>query len=543
MSDLLARLQQVNKRTKICAAVYSGAFSLSLTMGYSLDNLGELVSPISHPMLLLRSIALFVIAYFMTLFIWSAFSRPSKDHSQKIPSTFTQIEHSLPEFIKNIRSYFTFVFIYTAFLLSLYPGFFVYDATTVLHFYQRNELTTHHPIFHSVLMPAVVEGVYKLSNSYNLGIAIWMFIQILVISGVNTFMLSEFRRKKLPIPFIVCSAIFLSCFPTIIMYVLCSVSDSMFCFFLTLASILLLSLFSEPELFWSSMPRKVMLVLSLTLMVLFRKNGFYAFIVFIPFFLIANRKRLKNALIIAILPVVLFLGITNAMETATHAAKAGAAEPFSIPLQQLARVYEYHEEELSEKDLELILKIQPKERWDMYAPRLADELKEFADMDQVKNNLPEYASLYTRLFFRFPMEYINGWLLTTYEQWYPHAVYDCYHGGQYDDCCYFGYMVEEPGSKQPQWERLDMLFRWFSLSSVPHKTPVLRLLFAPGAYFLIFLFCIAYSFQKKWYYNVLAMLLMFLVYLTVLLGPCALVRYVAYLFFMGPLYVSTLFKQ
>ncbi|MBR4667178.1 MAG: hypothetical protein IKO76_00315 [Butyrivibrio sp.] len=443
----------------------------------------------------------------------------------------------------DILVFFFFLLAYTAFLLSLYPGFFVYDATTVLHFYQRWELTTFHPIFHSLLLPAIVEGVYQLTNSYNLGIATWMFIQILVMSAIGTFLIYELRRKKIPLYFRLLTILFLSCFPTIIMYVLCSASDSLFCMNMLLSSILLLSLFKEPDLFWSSKKRQIFLFISLTLMFLLRKNGNYAFVVFVPFLIFTCRKKLPKILLLALLPIILSTGIITFLETVTNAEKAGFAEAYSTPLQQLSRVYTSHKDELTDEEINLYLQVQDDERWMLYDPKIADEIKEFADMHVVKQNLGDYVSLYTKLFFKYPLDYIDAFLMTTYEQWYPYSIYDCYHGGPYDDCCYFGYMVEEPGSKQPQWERLDMVFEWLSVHSEPHKIPVLHLLLSPAFYLWIFLFSMTYSLRRKWYYNNLAMLFMFLVFLTVLLGPCALVRYVAYLFFAAPLYLSMLFDM
>ena len=536
MTSLLKPIRLANRRTKICAAVYSGAFSLCLTAGYALNNEGTISAMFLTPLRAVCCLGLFILFFVLSLLLWNALdNRPAQSDSR-----LTHLLDSHPVAI-NILVFLFFLTAYTCFLLSLYPGFFTYDATTVLHFYQRWEINTFHPIFHSLVMPAVVEGVYRLTNSYNLGIATWMFIQILIISSVNTFLFYEFRRKKLPLWFRIISLFFLSCFPTVIMFVLCSGSDSLFSFFVMLASVLLWSAFSEPELFWNSRRRKVFLFIALTFVFLVRKNGLYAFIVFIPFFLFASRKRFMKALILAILPIVVSTGIIAFLENVTRAEKAGFSEAFSIPLQQLARVYVNHKDELSEDEKTLYLNIQADEVWGYYNPKLADDVKCDADMHYVKEHLGSYASLYTTLFFRYPVDYIDGFLMTTYEQWYPYSIYDCYHSTPYIDCCYFGYMVDEPGSKQPQWERLDIFFKWLSWYSEPHRIPVLHLILSPAFYLWIFLFSMTYSFRKKWYYNNLAMLFMFLVYLTVLLGPCALVRYVAYLFFTAPLYVSMLF--
>ena len=83
MPNLHAGFLQTNTRTKICAAVFSGAFSLCLVLGSTLDKYGRLSSPISHPMIIPGFAGIFLITYLLTLMIWDVLSQRSLNKSQQ----------------------------------------------------------------------------------------------------------------------------------------------------------------------------------------------------------------------------------------------------------------------------------------------------------------------------------------------------------------------------------------------------------------------------------------------------------------------------
>ena len=69
------------------------------------------------------------------------------------------------------------------------------------------------------------------------------------------------------------------------------------------------------------------------------------------------------------------------------------------------------------------------------------------------------------------------------------------------------------------------------------------MLFSMGFWKWVYLFMLAYLWKTKYGKQAFAFLLMGLIYLTVLLGPTAIIRYVLYFFFGVPLVLALLFDN
>ena len=133
-----------------------------------------------------------------------------------------------------------------------------------------------------------------------------------------------------------------------------------------------------------------------------------------------------------------------------------------------------------------------------------------------------------------PFSYVNAWLMTSYGFWYPDTVIDVYRGNTvftftYEDSSYFGYEVEEPGTRESKLPWLSELYRKLSLEIFQQRIPVVSMLFSPGFLFWVWAFCLCFWCYQARPEKVLPYLPIVFCYLTVLLGPTYLVRYVVYL--------------
>ena len=71
---------------------------------------------------------------------------------------------------------------YLIVFLGIYPGFFVYDAQDELMQVITRSFSTHHPLFHVLLMGGTVQLIHKLTGSYNAGIACYTLLQMAALS-------------------------------------------------------------------------------------------------------------------------------------------------------------------------------------------------------------------------------------------------------------------------------------------------------------------------------------------------------------------------
>ena len=97
--------------------------------------------------------------------------------------------------------------------LAVYPGFFVYDAQDELIQVQTRNFTTHHPLPHVLLLGGVILAVNKLTGSYNAGIAVYTFLQMCLMSGVFTYVVTYMKKCRIKRAFRVAASLLFRLFP------------------------------------------------------------------------------------------------------------------------------------------------------------------------------------------------------------------------------------------------------------------------------------------------------------------------------------------
>lgn len=483
--------------------------------------------------------------------------------------------------------------------LAEFPGFFVYDAHDELYEVLTRTFTAHHPLLHVLLLGRTIAFFHKFTGSWNAGIAVYIFLQMLVITAVFSLVLQMLRKFYVPRRIRVICLLFLGLFPTVVMYVLCSAKDGLFSAFLLLLTVFLYLLYRDPEHFLQSRKKAAGFVLSALLMMLFRYNGFYSFLVFVPFgiiFLPRTHSSLKRPVpsggpseqrcpvssgdrspqrrpadsgepslqrrpalfrqhssrpsrslrlritAMLLLPVALFLAVNTGMtKILTGPDTKEYQEMLTVPISQLARAYNYQKDVFSKEDILLLHRYLPEENLNHYGPLCTDLLKVGFNNEAFSEDKSSFVKLWLRIGKKAPAVYVNAWLLTSYGYWYPYASLNVYAGRTvytftYDESSYFGYEVEKPGTRTSLIPAIDTFFRTISLTRSFQKIPVIRLFFAPAFWFFVFLWQLFFRGFRRRFCGAVCFLPAFLTWLTVLLGPCSLVRYVIILWFLVPVY-------
>ena len=483
--------------------------------------------------------------------------------------------------------------------LAEFPGFFVYDAHDELYEVLTRTFTAHHPLLHVLLLGRTIAFFHKFTGSWNAGIAVYIFLQMLVITAVFSLVLQMLRKFYVPRRIRVICLLFLGLFPTVVMYVLCSAKDGLFSAFLLLLTVFLYLLYRDPEHFLQSRKKAAGFVLSALLMMLFRYNGFYSFLVFVPFgiiFLPRTHSSLKRPVpsggpseqrcpvssgdrspqrrpadsgepslqrrpalfrqhssrpsrslrlritAMLLLPVALFLAVNTGMtKILTGPDTKEYQEMLTVPISQLARAYNYQQDVFSKEDILLLHRYLPEENLNHYEPLCTDLLKVGFNNEAFSEDKSSFVKLWLRIGKKAPAVYVNAWLLTSYGYWYPYASLNVYAGRTvstftYDESSYFGYEVEKPGTRTSLIPAIDTFFRTISLTRTFQKIPVIRLFFAPAFWFFVFLWQLFFRGFRRRFCGAVCFLPAFLTWLTVLLGPCSLVRYVIFLWFLVPVY-------
>lgn len=449
------------------------------------------------------------------------------------------------------RNVLTFCFLLCCWLpvlLAAYPGFFVYDAQDEFLQVATRTFTTHHPLAHVLLLGGIICGVHKVTDSYNLGIVCYMLVQMGIVSGGFTYLLSYLRRKGVSKGLRLCSMLYFGFFPVIVMFTLCSAKDTIFTMALLLLMICLLEMGRDKTTFFGSKKSMIFFALCGVGMMLFRKNGIYAFGVMVPILLLFFRKNWKKMVVLLTIIFAAYFAVDGSLTAVLHAENEENQEILTVPIQQLARTYHYNREVFAEEDVAALHEILPEEALDAYRAKLSDPVKWRFNNQAFAAEKGKYAKLWLKIGCRKPLSYVNAWFMTSYGFWYPDTVIDVYEGNSvftftYEDCSYFGYEVEQPGVRESKIPWLDECYRKLSLEVTKEKIPILSMLYSPGWMFWMFAFAFCYAWYRKQYHVLIPYGLVFLVWLTVILGPTYLPRYVLIFWFGLPLFAAVTLEE
>ena len=424
--------------------------------------------------------------------------------------------------------------------LAVYPGFFVYDAQEELVQVQTRQFTTHHPLPHVLLLGGTIQAVHKLTGSYNAGIAAYTLLQMAGMAAVFAYVLSYMKKSGVRRWLRTVTAFYFGFFPVNVMFVLCSAKDGIFSAALLLLLTALADFAKDAETFLKSRGNLLRLAGSALVMMCFRHNGMYAFLALAPVLLFAFAKgcRRKTALLLGTVFAAYAL-VTTGLEAALDAKGAGRQEMLTVPIQQLARVWKYEGDSLTEEQKETLYGILPEEALPYYTAKVSDGVKIWFDNEAFTAEPSKYIRLWAEIGLRHPFTYLNAWFMTSYGFWYPDTVFVVYRGNSvftftYADSSFFGYEVEQPGERHSLLPWLDGWYRDMSLEIAQQKVPVVSMLFSMGFLFWVFAFACGYAYYRKKYSLLLPFAMLGFLWLTVILGPTYLPRYVLVLWFALP---------
>ena len=425
-------------------------------------------------------------------------------------------------------------------LLAYYPGIFAYDASNQVMQVINHDYTTHHPLVHTLLLG----GFFSIGNAIgdnNLGVLLYSFFQMFVIAAIMSEAIIYMLKKGMSKTMYGIVLLFYAFFPINSMMAISTTKDVLFSAFMLGLLITLWELFDDESL-WKS--KKVIFVgfVFLIGIMLLRNNAIYACVLscaIICILLKRNRKRfclfIFSGLVISSL---LNWGISSALD----AQKGSMVEMLSVPLQQIARVGKYHEDELDSEIKKELYSFINKEVVQNYAPNISDGVKNFVDEKSIKNDPMQFLRLYIKLAVRYPREYIDAFASLTQGFWYLEDTSNAniYGSGMESRLGYMltnyknmpeGYEVKHK-SYFPQLEYI--LEKLFSDNKYL-EIPLISVFFAPAFYcWLLITFILIFLYRKK--YDILVPgLILFCYLLTLLLGPTCIIRYVYPIVIAAPL--------
>lgn len=548
MKKLLPTYCNAEKRNKIIANVFSLFLSLALFLGAAME---------AYDNVRVVSLGLWIgivcfIPYFAPIVnaLWEYFF---------VLTDATRIKKTAET--KKLNGYQVWAIIFLLWLptfLALYPGAFVYDAQDEYIEVISRAFNMHHPLLHVLLLGGIIHAAEYVGWTANTGIAIFVLCQMLILSGILTYSICVMEKKGVKKSYLAGAMLFYGLFPVFPLYAVCTAKDTLFTGFFMLVVIMLIEYGTSSFFTMKSMG---LFVIASVLMMLMRNNGMYAYLVAIPVIFILTKEKkeasdIKDAktklapyislAILMLLSVALFMGCNSILKTVTRAEDSEHQEMLTVPIQQISRVYTYSKDTFSDEELKTLYEVLPEDYLSTYNLRISDVLKSGFNNNVYENSPAKYRSLWLKIGLRKPLIYLNAWLGTSYGYWYPDALNNVYRGNQmftyqYGDSSYFGFETEPPGVRDSKFKVLELFYRNISLELFQQRVPAISMLFAPGFVFWIFAFIFVGLIRERRKNIVLIPVL--LLWLTVLLGPTTIVRYVLILWFIIPLYPVLFYRS
>ncbi|MDR1565152.1 MAG: DUF6020 family protein [Oscillospiraceae bacterium] len=409
------------------------------------------------------------------------------------------------------------------------------------------ELTSHHPPLHTLLLIYVISFASRFGD-INSGIAVFVIAQMIFAASVFSFTLHKMHQWKV-LPFWrYLALLWFAFFPTVCMFVLCTTKDTLFSLFTLLFVVQLTDTMKSPK---ARLVQWINVGILAFIMLLLRNNAIYAFILFLPFFLLTNAKHRKKGGITFGAVIVSVLLVTNIVYPKIMSIPKGSLkEMLCVPTQQLARVYHLNPQSITAEERQKLVGLINENCLKLYDPQWADLIKNGIRLEFIKKDPSGFLELWLKLGLRNPKIYLDSFLLNTVQGWFPNAVMDGYNSPPspptlypYDGTSYFEFNVESPG----KWEQdmpnnpLTHFYYNISKSSTINRLPILGLLFSPSALLAMLVFCVLFAFKKTQVTRsalFAPLLYVLLLCTTVFLGPIMLPRYFLILFFIFPLMVA-----
>lgn len=405
------------KRKKIAIGVLSLLFTLFIIVGYLYCNYGtffKLFSSLkSFCIFFFISIIIFIIFNFLIKFLFN--SLDNFKYEEKANNKFDQ-KIVLVTFILSL----TFSIIY---LIGFYPGIVPWDGMWQLDSaFGIRTLNNHHPAMLSLFMGGLM-NIGRFFGSDNLGIFLYILLQIIINALIYSYVLKIFRELKISFKFKIAAMIFFTCFPLLVLNSITYIKDTIYYLLILLYFVYSYYHFRINET--KKIDKYLKLFLILTLIFLFRNTGFYVGLISLFSLILFYRKKIpiisRNFFVLFIGFLMLKGGYTLFLMV-NQINNSPIREMLSIPLQQTARYLTYYEEDLNEQEkenLSSIFLIDLKEIKRKYNPNKSDPIKWVFKAHPTTEEFLNYCNSWFTMFLHHPLVYVDATLNNIYGYFGP----------------------------------------------------------------------------------------------------------------------------
>lgn len=311
--------------------------------------------------------------------------------------------------------------------MATYPGWYSSDGPDqVAQALNTGALADNQPALHSLVMWGTFSLGKTFFGSYSAGLVIYGVLQGLLLAFALAFSGSRLVRWGVPAAPVYIAAAFVASNPVFQIYAFTTTKDSLFAAPLVLLVALLAEYMRDMGGASRSWGRAVGVVACTALVCLLRKQGVAVVALLALLALVHGLRRERTYLTRLLLPgslvagVVLALAFDAIVPTLVPKGSPYFYEAFSVPAQQIVRVYDYDRGSMSREELaEFDTYFNQTEQTEVYLWPISDYARLSLDSAALKNDLPGFFSFWVELGTTHPAEYLSAYVGLTIGQVFP----------------------------------------------------------------------------------------------------------------------------
>ena len=483
-------IREKDKRLKIFASGFAVITAAFYVLGISLSKMYRLSWIWETRSYLLNTFLMFfghTVLYYSFAFLSFRMLRDAPIPEDKKP----QYKFSM----KKVLLYWGILLIfYIPWYLTYYPGLLTPDSLNqIMDAISLDSLSNHHSAILNLVIRGILLTVHKFTGSYQTGVGIITCIQMLIITFVFAFSYEWIRKYIRSKVIAVIVFLWFALYPIHHLFSVTLWKDILFsvCFLILLLCIDAAVI--DEKSFFRNKKKCFLMFLCLLLLPLMRHNGITVTVV-LPIYFFFRFKNFRKQVAIGFACVLLvFFGWKLILIPALHITDIAPAHVYTFMEQQIVRVLDEHRDELTEEERsELQEYFLVPEIWTLYNPRHADKVKDQFNNELFHENPFRFFTLWLKNGLKFPLAYIEAFLLNDYGFWFPEvnqwiSDYSMYDGVKVED------IHPAPLAKIGYVEKI---INWLKQIQFT-KTPVLFLLFSPGTYWWLWIYCGCYSLYRN----------------------------------------------
>lgn len=308
------------------------------------------------------------------------------------------------------------------YFLYQYPGIMTPDSINqleqVLHVIPYSN---HHPFLHTLLIGFFYNIGYKLTGNMVVAVSFYTFFQMCMLALTVSYLIGTLRQFRLRSLGCFIITLFYALIPYHAVFSVTVWKDILFAAGVLFFGCSMLRLLKEITI--SSL---IVMGISELVMCLFRSNGWYAFLLCLPFLLFYFRRKARTVFPVLIGVFAVAVIVKYPVMNSLSVIQPDLIESLSVPTQQITAVI-CNDRPLTQEQLTLIENVVDLTYVkDLYNPYYADNIKELVragHQDYLVAHKGEFLKLWIQLGLAYPGDYLEAYIHQTYGYWYPDSFY------------------------------------------------------------------------------------------------------------------------